>query len=266
MLEDIAIVTGGRVISEEAGLKLENADLSLLGEARRIVSTKETTTIVGGKGAEDEIQKRIKQIKVQIEQTTSDFDREKLEERVAKLSGGVAVIKVGAATETELKEKKFRIEDAVAATRAAIEEGIVAGGGVAFFEASLELPITPTGEGRSLNIGDEAKGMMIIQQALQRPIRVIAENAGKDSNDVLSNIIAEMITNKGHKHGFGFNAAESRFGNMFEEGIIDPLKVVRTALQNAASVSSMILTTEVVITDIPEKKEKAAPGMHSEDY
>ncbi|OGN08729.1 MAG: chaperonin GroL [Candidatus Yanofskybacteria bacterium RIFCSPHIGHO2_02_FULL_41_12] len=245
MLEDIAAVVGGQVISEEKGMKLESVELAMLGQARRLVSTKETTTVVGGKGKKADIEKRISQIRNQIAKSTSDFDKEKLQERLAKLSGGVAVIKVGALTETELKEKKFRIDDAVSATRAALEEGIVAGGGLALFEAAKEL--TAKGSG-ILEVGDEAKGLAIIKAALEKPMRIIAENAGKDANEVVENIFAGAP-------GRGFDASAGKYVDMFEAGIIDPLKVVKTALTNAVSVASLILTTEAVVTDLPEEKE-----------
>ena len=252
MLEDIAIITGGQVITEEKGMKLEAVELTMLGQARRIVATKEKTTIVGGKGKKTEIDKRIAQLKKQIELSTSGFDKEKFQERLAKLSGGVAVIKVGALTETELKEKKFRIEDAVNATRAALEEGIVAGGGVALFEASKELTIKAVG--KMPEVGDEAKGVMLIKTILERPLRAIAENAGKDSNDVARHVY-------GLPAGQGFDASTSEYVEMIKAGIIDPLKVVKTALLNAVSVASMILTTEAVVTDIPEEKNSSTgPG------
>ena len=259
MLEDIAAVVGGQVISEEKGMKLESVELAMLGQARRLVSTKETTAVVGGKGKKADIEKRISQIRNQIAKSTSDFDKEKLQERLAKLSGGVAVIKVGALTETELKEKKFRIDDAVSATRAALEEGIVAGGGLALFEAAKEL--TAKGSG-ILEVGDEAKGLAIIKAALEKPMRIIAENAGKDANEVVENIFAGAP-------GRGFDASAGKYVDMFEAGIIDPLKVVKTALTNAVSVASLILTTEAVVTDLPEEKEKTPPmpgGMGMGDY
>ncbi len=254
MLEDIAIITGGQVITEEKGMKLEAVELAMLGHARRVVATKEKTTIVGGKGKKADIDKRVAQLKKQIELSTSGFDKEKFQERLAKLSGGVAVIKVGALTETELKEKKFRIEDAVNATRAALEEGIVAGGGVALFEASKELTIKSVG--KIPEVGDEAKGVMLIKTILERPLRAIAENAGKDSNDVARHVY-------GLPAGQGFNASTSEYVEMIKAGIIDPLKVVKTALLNAVSVASMILTTEAVVTDIETEKE-VKPNFPSE--
>ncbi|HXV26932.1 MAG TPA: chaperonin GroEL [Candidatus Paceibacterota bacterium] len=253
MLEDIATVTGGTVISEERGIKLENAELNMLGRAHKVKATKDATTVVDGKGKKADIDKRIAQIKAQLEKSTSSFDKEKLNERLAKLSGGVAVIKVGASTETEMKEKKFRIEDAVAATRAALEEGIVAGGGIALFEAAKELnhkAVKGVGE-----FGDEAKGLSVIKAVLERPLRTIAENSGKDANEVVQKVSAG-------EPGYGYNALEGEYGNMFDRGIIDPLKVVKTALTNAVSVSSLILTTEAVVTDKPEpKKNGGAPDM-----
>ncbi|MBX4190324.1 chaperonin GroEL [Candidatus Parcubacteria bacterium] len=253
LLEDIAIVTGGQVLSEEKGIKLETAELSMLGRARRVVAAKESTTIVGGKGKKTDIDKRAAQLKNQITKSTSEFDKEKLQERLAKLTGGVAVIKVGAVSETELKEKKFRVEDAVNATRAALEEGIVPGGGVALFEAAKELSL------KSIKgvpeVGDEARGVMVIKSVLEKPMRAIAENAGKDSNEVVSRVFAS-------ESGIGLNAATGEYIDMIKAGIIDPLKVVKTSLTNAVSAASMILTTEAVVTDIPEdKKDPSGPPM-----
>ena len=252
MLEDLAVVTGGQLISEEKGMKLEGVELSMLGKARRVVAAKETTTFVGGKGKKQDIDKRAAQLRSQIAKSTSDFDKEKLQERLGKLSGGVAVLKVGATTETEMKEKKFRIEDAVNATRAALEEGIVAGGGVALFEASKELSV------KSLKgvpeVGDEAKGVAVIKTVLEKPLRAIAENSGKDPNEVVSKVFF-MET------GMGFNAVNGEYVNMFEKGIIDPLKVVKATLVNAVSVASLILTTEAVVTDEPEERENKMPPM-----
>lgn len=248
ILNDIAVVTGGQVVAEEKGMKLESAELNMLGRAHRVVSTKDDTIIVGGKGKKQDIDKKIAQIKSQIEKTTSEFDREKLQERLGKLSGGVAVIRAGAATETELKEKKFRIEDAISATRAALEEGIVAGGGVALLEAAREL--TPKTVGVP-EFGDEAKGVAIIRAVLEKPLRTIAENSGRDSNEVLQKVVA--MTN-----GFGFDANTGEYVDMIKAGIIDPMKVVRSALINASSVASLILTTEAVVTDLPEEKEKSS--------
>lgn len=252
MLEDLAVVTGGQLISEEKGMKLEGVELAMLGKAHRIVSAKETTTFVGGKGKKPEIDKRVAQLKSQIAKSTSEFDKEKLQERLGKLSGGVAVIKVGATTETELKEKKFRIEDAVNATRAALEGGIVAGGGVALFEAAKELAITSI-KGVPA-VGDEARGVAIIKTILEKPLRAIAENAGKDSNEVVSKVFFM-------EPGMGLDAAAGEYVNMFEKGIIDPLKVVKATLVNAVSVASLVLTTEAVVTDLPEPKSSPAGGM-----
>lgn len=253
MLEDIAIVTGGKVISEEIGLKLENAEINMLGEADKIIATKENTTIVGGKGNKAEIEKRIKQIKIQIEQSDSEFDKEKLQERLAKLSGGVAVIRVGAATETEMKHKKFKIEDALNATRAAIEEGIVPGGGVALIKAVYSMD-----EFLGENLSEEEKiGVNIIKKALVSPLRQIAENAGiKDISIMVDDI--KKVENT--TIGYDFTKTDSKDlkkgrVDMMEAGIVDPLKVTRSALENAASMASIFLTTETAVTDIPEKKE-----------
>lgn len=251
MLEDLAIVTGGQLITEEKGMKLESVDLTMLGRARRVVAAKESTTFVGGKGKKADIDKRVSQLKTQLTKATSEFDKEKLKERLGKLTGGVAVIRVGATTETELKEKKFRIEDAVNATRAALEGGIVAGGGVALFEASKELTMKAVGVAE---VGDEAKGVMVIKAVLEKPLRAIAENSGKDSNEVVSKVF-------GLEKGMGYNAATSEYVDMFKEGIIDPVKVVKATLTNAASVASLLLTTEAVITDMPEPKGPPAGGM-----
>lgn len=247
MLQDIAILTGGTVISEELGLELKNAQLEQLGQARRVVATKDNTTIIDGAGEQTEVDKRVEQIKQQLATTESDYDREKLEERLAKLSGGVGVIKVGAATEVEMKEKKHRIEDALEATRAAIEEGIVSGGGVAYLDviAKLdELAVT----------GEEQTGVQIVRRALEEPIRQIAKNAGQDGS-----VIIEKV--KHMEAGMGYNAATDEYVNMLAAGIIDPYKVTRSALQNAASIAGLLLTTEAVVTDLPEKEEKAAPDM-----
>ena len=256
MLEDIAILTGGEFVSEEKGSKLDTIKPDVeFGVARRVVANKESTIIIGGKGKPENIKKRVAQIRAQIEKATSDFDKEKLQERLGKLSGGVAVIRVGANTETELKEKKFRIEDAVNATRAALEAGIVAGGGVALFEASKELNHKVM-KGVP-EVGDEAKGVSVIKAVLEKPLRAIAENAGKDSNEVASKVF-------GMEPGMGFNALTGEYVDMFKEGIIDPLKVVKATLVNAASIASLILTTEAVVADYPEEKEKG-PKM-PEDY
>ncbi len=247
MLEDIAVLTGGQVISEDVGIDFKNVDVSMLGRARQVRISKEETVIVDGAGKPDDIKKRIGQIRVQIDETTSDFDREKLRERLAKLSGGVAVIEVGAATETEMKEKKLRIEDALSATRAAVEEGIVSGGGVAYLNVSSALANLE----KDLS-GDELTGMTIVKRALEEPLRVIAENAGAEGS-----VVVEKV--KGMEKGYGFNAVSNEFENMFKSGIVDPTKVVRSAIQNAASVAGMLLTTEGIVTDIPEKKD--APAM-----
>jgi len=248
MLEDIAVLTGGEVISEELGLKLENTDISQLGKAKTIKVDKDNTTIINGAGKQKDIQDRIAQIKAQIEETTSDYDREKLQERLAKLAGGVAVINVGAATEVELKEKKHRVEDALSATRAAIEEGIVPGGGLALIQAATALEKADI----SKLTDDEKVGFKIVKRALEEPIRQIAENAGVDGA-----VIAERA--RSEKKGIGFDAAKMEWVDMVKSGIIDPAKVTRSALQNAASIASLLLTTECAITDIPEKKE--APAM-----
>ena len=245
MLEDISILTGGKVISEEMGMKLENTVVKDLGGAKRVTIDKENTTIVEGSGKTSEIQGRIGQIKIQIDDTTSDYDREKLQERLAKLAGGVAVINVGAATEIELKEKKHRVEDALSATRAAVEEGIVPGGGITLLRTIPEL------EKLKLK-GDEEIGKSIILRALEEPIRQIANNAGVDGS-----VITEKA--KKEKDSMGFDASENKWVDMFKAGIIDPAKVVRSELQNAASVSALLLTTETIVTDIPEKKEAGPP-------
>jgi len=248
MLEDIAILTGGEVISEELGLKLENTEISQLGKAKTVKIDKDNTTIINGSGKQKDIQDRIAQIKAQIEDTTSDYDREKLQERLAKLAGGVAVINVGAATEVELKEKKHRVEDALSATRAAIDEGIVPGGAISLIQAALSLD-----KADSTGLTDDEKvGFKIVKRALEEPIRQIAENAGLDGA-----VIADRA--KKEKKGIGFDAAKMEWVDMMKAGIIDPAKVTRSALQNAASIASLLLTTECAITDIPEKKE--APAM-----
>jgi chaperonin GroEL len=245
MLEDMAILTGGKVISEEVGRKLDSVTVEDLGRARRVTADKDNTTIVEGKGSEEAIKGRIKQIKAQIEETTSDFDREKLQERQAKLAGGVAVIKVGAATEVELKERKHRVEDALSATRAAVEEGILPGGGVGLLNA---LPVLD-----KLKVsGDEATGVDIVKKAMAEPIRWIAENAGKDGSVIVDAVKKSPI-------GVGYDAAADDFGDMVKKGVIDPTKVVRSALENAASVAVMVLITESLVTDIPEKEK--APEM-----
>ncbi|SFM45475.1 chaperonin GroEL [Thermodesulforhabdus norvegica] len=248
MLEDIAILTGGQVISEEKGIKLEKATISDLGRAKTVRVDKDNTTIIDGAGDRKALEARVKQIRTQIEETTSDYDREKLQERLAKLVGGVAVISVGAATETEMKEKKARVEDALNATRAAVEEGIVPGGGVAYLRCIPALD--------KLNLeGDEQMGVNIIRRALEEPARQIAKNAGEEGS-----IIVQKIKEK--EGSFGYNAQTGEFCDMYEAGIIDPTKVARIALQNAASVASLMLTTECMVAEIPKKEEKsAAPGM-----
>jgi chaperonin GroEL len=246
MLEDIATLTGARVISEEVGRKLDSVQLEDLGEARRVTATKDTTTIVEGKGSEEAIKGRIGQIKLQIEDTTSDFDREKLQERLAKLSGGVAVLKVGAATEVELKEKKHRIEDALSAARAGVEEGMVAGGGSVLIHALPSLDKVEV-------LNDEAIGVGILRRALEEPLRQIAINAGKEGS-----VVVEAVRKL--PAGSGYDAAKDEYGDLFAAGVIDPAKVTRSALENAASVAGLLLTTETIITDLPEK-EKAPMGM-----
>jgi len=251
MLQDIAVLTGATVISEETGRKLESATIEDLGRAEKVTTDKDNTTIVGGKGNPSAIKGRIEQIRVEIENTTSDYDREKLQERLAKLSGGVAIIRVGAATETELKEKKHRVEDALSATRAAVEEGIVAGGGVALVnavEALSELKMDST---------DAQIGVNIVRNALEIPMRRIAENAGKDGSVVVETVRQKQAAT-GNKH-LGYNVLNEEYADLVASGVIDPAKVTRGALENAASIAAMILTTEALITDIPE--EKAAPAM-----
>jgi chaperonin GroEL len=248
MLQDIATLTGAQVISEEVGLKFENATVDLLGHARKVVVTKDDTTIVEGSGKEEDVKGRIAQIKAEIEKTDSDWDREKLQERLAKLSGGVAVVKVGAATEVELKEKKHRIEDALSATRAAIEEGIVAGGGVALIRTESALD--------KIDLeGDEATGARIVRSALSEPAKLIAENAGVEGA-----VIVEKIRAEGDHRGY--NAANGEWVDMFKAGILDPAKVTRSALQNAASIAALVLTTESAVVEKPEEEEPAAAGGH----
>ena len=245
MLEDIAILTNGTFISEDMGYKLENVELENLGRAKKVKINKENTTIVEGYGSSDNIQMRVNQIKKQIEDSTSEYDREKLQERLAKLSGGVAVIKVGAATETELKEKKHRIEDALSATRAAVEEGIIPGGGACLVD------IIPTLDDIEAE-GDMAVGVRIVRRALEEPLRQIAENAGLEGSVVIEHV-------KEAAPGVGFNALTEEYADMVKAGIVDPLKVTRSALQNAASIASMLLTTEALIAEIPEKKDNMPP-------
>lgn len=260
MLEDLATITGGKVISEEVGMKLDNVELSFLGEARKVISSKENTTIVDGKGVKEDIEARAKQIKKQMEDTTSDFDREKLQERYAKLKGGVAIIRVGAATEVEQKEKQHRIEDAVSATKAAIEEGIVPGGGVALIRASAVLNEL-LGELDKTENRDERIGVEIMQRALEKPLWQIAENAGVSG----AVVVEEVKKLKGFE---GYNASTNMYEDLITAGIVDPTKVTRSALQNAASAAAMLLTTEAAIADLPEKKESGQgmmpPGMMPE--
>jgi chaperonin GroEL len=252
MLQDIAILTGGQVVSEEIGLKLENVGLEVLGTARRVVVTKDATTIVDGAGDAKAIEDRVKEIKLAIEQSDSDWDREKLQERLAKLAGGVCVLRVGAATEVELKEKKHRLEDAISATRAAIEEGIVSGGGSALIHVSKELD--------DLGLtGDEATGVAIVRRSLVEPSRWIAENAGLEGY-VVTHKIAEL------KPGHGLNAATGEYGDLLSQGVIDPVKVTRSAVQNAASIAGMLLTTEVLVVDKPEEEEAAAGQGHGHGH
>jgi chaperonin GroEL len=252
MLEDIAILTDGKMIAEELGIKLENVTLKDLGRTKRVIVDKDNTTVVEGAGKKSAIEGRISQIRAQIEETTSDYDREKLQERLAKLAGGVAVVKVGAATEVEMKEKKARVEDALHATRAAVEEGIVPGGGVALIRASAGLG--------NLRVSDDEKvGVRIIQKALEEPLRWIAQNAGLEGSVVFEKV-------KNGKGAFGFNAATEEYEDLVKAGIVDPTKVVRTALQNAASVAGMMITTEAMIAEKPEKKKEMPPMPHGDDF
>jgi len=254
MLQDIAILTGAEVISEETGRKLETVAVADLGRAEKIASTKDDTTIVGGKGDSDQIKGRVEQIRVEINNSTSDYDREKLNERLAKLAGGVAIIRVGAATETELKEKKHRVEDAVSATRAAIEDGIVPGGGVALINAMKAL------DGMKMDNEDAQLGINIVRRALEVPMRKIANNAGKDGSVIIENVRRKQVE-EGNVN-IGYNVLTEAYGDMVKDGVIDPAKVTRGALENAASIAAMILTTEALITDVPEKdKGSAAPQM-----
>jgi chaperonin GroEL len=250
MLEDIAILTGGEVITEEMGLKLENTQVSQLGRARRVVVNKDTTTIIDGGGEKDQIEGRINQIRSEIETTDSDFDREKLQERLAKLAGGVAVVKVGAATETEMKEKKHRVEDALQATRAALEEGIVPGGGVALLNAQDAIDTS------DLTDGDESTGAEIVRRALEEPMRQIAENSGFEGSVIVNKV-------RGLKPGEGLDADSGEFGDLVSKGVIDPTMVTRSALQNSASIAKNILTTEAIVAEAPEKAGAGAgmPGM-----
>src|SRR5436309_13802240 len=253
MHEDSAVLTGGKAITEDLGIKLENIKLTDLGRAKKVVVDKDNTTLVEGSGKTKEIEGRIKQIRAQIEETTSDYDREKLQERLAKLAGGVAVIQVGAATETAMKEKKARVEDALNATRAAVEEGIVPGGGVSLLRAAKAVD-------RVKAEGDEKVGAMIVKRALEEPIRQIVENAGLEGSVVVEKVKAETVATR------RFDAESMEFVDMLQAGIIDPTKVERVALQNAASVASLLLTTEALITDLPEEKPAAAPPMPHGDF
>jgi chaperonin GroEL len=246
MLQDIAVLTGGQMISEDLGIKLENVTLKDLGQAKRVAIDKDNTTIVDGAGKKKEIEARVSQIRTQIEETTSDYDREKLQERLAKLVGGVAVVRVGAATESEMKEKKARVEDALHATRAAIEEGIVPGGGVALIRSLPKL------EKLELE-GDLGFGVNIVKRAIEEPLRQIVNNAGLDASIVFAKV-------KDGKGSFGFNAQQEDYGDLLAMGVIDPTKVVRTALQNAASVASLMLTTDAMVAEKPKKEEKMPAG------
>jgi chaperonin GroEL len=251
MLQDIAILTKGEMISEDLGIKLENVTVGMLGQAKKVSIDKDNTTIVDGAGKKIDIEARVKQIKAQIEETTSDYDREKLQERLAKLAGVVAIIKVGAGTETELKEKKHRVEDALSATRSALEEGIVPGGGVALLSVQKAL------DGVKLQ-GDAATGVAIVRKALEQPMRKLADNAGLDGNVVLENVRRLQAEKK--DSNIGYNVMTGQYVDMIAEGILDPAKVTRSAVENAASIASMVLTTEAMITDKPEPKP-AAPAM-----
>jgi chaperonin GroEL len=247
MLEDIAILTNGRVISEDLGIKLENVNLNDLGQAKRVVIDKDNTTVIEGAGSTEAIQGRINQIRRQVDDTTSDYDREKLQERLAKLAGGVAVINVGAATEIEMKEKKARVEDAMHATRAAVEEGIVAGGGVALVRASSAL------DDVSLDDETEQVGVDIVRRALEEPLRQIAHNAGQEDSVILAKVKEEADS-------VGYDALRDEFNDMFSAGVIDPTKVVRVALQNASSIAGLMITTEALVADIPEKEAPPMPA------
>jgi chaperonin GroEL len=252
MLQDIAVLTGGTVITEEMGRKLESVTMEDLGRAEKIISSKDDTTIVGGQGDLAAIKGRIDQIRVEIDKSTSDYDREKLQERLAKLSGGVAIIRVGAATETELKEKKHRVEDALSATRAAVEDGIVPGGGVALINAM------PVLDSLKMEYPDAQIGVSIVRDALEVPMRKIAGNAGKDGSVVLENVRRQQAEKKDKK--IGYNVLTEEYGDMVKAGVIDPAKVTRGALENAASIAAMILTTEALITDIPEPEPQMPAG------
>jgi chaperonin GroEL len=253
MLQDIAVLTGGQVVSEDLGQKLENVDLKTLGQGKRIVVTKDDTTIIEGKGKTADIQARVKQLRTQVEETTSDYDREKLQERLAKLVGGVAIIKVGAATETEMKERKARVEDAMHATKAAVEEGIVPGGGTALTSA---IPVLK----KTAAEGDIKIGINIVARSLEEPLRLIASNAGEEGSLVVQKVLEGDPKGKVEKNNWGFDAYERKYCDLVKAGIIDPAKVVRTALQNAASISGLLLTTEAMVWEVPDK-EKSAPQM-----
>ena len=253
MLQDISVLTGGTVISDETGRKLETATIADLGRAEKVIVNKDDTTVIGGTGDSAQIKGRIEQIRVEIDKSTSDYDKEKLQERLAKLSGGVAIIRVGAATETELKEKKHRVEDALSATRAAVEEGIVPGGGVALINAIAAL------DKIKLDNDDAKTGVNIVRKALDVPMRRIAENAGYDGSVVVANVRQEQEKNKNKK--IGFDILEEKYLDMVKGGVIDPAKVTRGALENATSIAAMILTTEALITDVPEKDKPAPPPM-----
>jgi chaperonin GroEL len=258
MLQDIAVLTGGQVISEDLGIKLENVTLDMLGRAKKVVITKDDTTIVDGAGKKADIEARVAQIRQQIEDTTSDYDREKLQERLAKLAGGVAVIKVGGSTEIEVKERKDRVDDALNATRAAVEEGILPGGGVALLRTQKVLDRINTAN------DDQKVGVNIVRRALQAPARQIAENAGEDGAVIVGKILDK------EDYAFGFNAATGEYGNLVKQGVIDPAKVVRTALQDAASVAGLLITTEAMVAEKPKKKAPAMPpgggGMGDMDF
>jgi chaperonin GroEL len=254
MLEDIAVLTGGTMIAEDLGIKLENVTLNMLGRARKILVEKENTTIVNGDGAKKDIEGRITQIKAQIDETSSDYDREKLQERLAKLAGGVAVIRVGGATEIEVKERKDRVDDALHATRAAVEEGILPGGGVALLRAQKAL------KGIKTASSDQKAGVDIVRRALQTPARQIVENAGEDG----SLVVARLLENE--NYNWGFNAATGEYQDLVKAGVIDPAKVVRTALQDGASIASLLVTTEALVAEKPKKEEAHGPGAPPMDF
>jgi chaperonin GroEL len=249
MLQDIAILTGGQAISEDLGIKLENVTIAMLGRAKKVMIDKENTTIVNGGGKKKDIEDRITQIKAQIEETTSDYDREKLQERLAKLAGGVAVIRVGGATEVEVKERKDRVDDAMHATRAAVEEGILPGGGVALLRATEAIKKIRT------HNDDQKTGVEIVRKAIQTPARQIATNAGEDGSVVVGKIMEK------DQYAFGFDAQSGEYGNMVSKGIIDPTKVVRCALQDAASIAGLLITTEAMVAEVPRKNQPAMPAM-----